>query len=101
MGGGDHPIVLDPLDLSERREVAGVCMAKLDLEPIPALVDDVGDQVNAAYGAWPDRLYLIGADGTIVYQGRPGPFGFRPDELEAAIRRELGIEEAVRPSGRR
>ncbi|MCH8913658.1 MAG: hypothetical protein IIA33_08845 [Planctomycetes bacterium] len=35
--------------------------------------------------ALPDRLYLIGVDGTIAYKSGQGPMGFRPEELDAAI----------------
>ena len=48
------------------------------------------NKVNRAYAAAPDRLYLVARDGTIAYRGGPGPFGFKPAELEAAIRKELG-----------
>ena len=56
---------------------------------VPTLVDDLDDAVARAYGGWPDRLYLIGSDRRIVFQGGEGPFGFKPDALEAAIVREL------------
>ena len=85
------PIVEDPISLSERRQVARVCMTKLALEPMPALVDDMDDTVNDAYAAWPDRMYLVGTDGTIAYHGGRGPFGFKPEELNAAIRKELSL----------
>ena len=90
LGGDGMPIVEDPLHLGERREVAKVCMAKLDLAPMPALVDDLDNAVDAAYDAYPDRLYLVGRDGRIAFRGGPGPFGFLPDELEAAIEAEIG-----------
>ena len=86
------PIVEDPVTLGERNEVAKVCMAKLALEPMPALVDTLDDAVNDSYDAWPDRLYLIGRDGRVAYHGGRGPWGFKPDELEEAIKRELGLE---------
>ena len=89
LGGDGMPIVEDPVTLLERRAVASVCMTKLALEPMPALVDDMDDTANRAYDAYPDRLYLVGRDGRIAYRGGPGPFGFDPDELEAAIRTEL------------
>ncbi len=85
------PIVEDPISLSERQQVARVCMTKLALEPMPALVDDMDDTVNDAYAAWPDRMYLVGTDGTIAYHGGRGPFGFKPEELNAAIRTELNL----------
>ena len=75
-----------------RAQVAEVCMTKLALEPMPALVDDMEDTANGGYSAWPDRLYLIGKDGHVAYRGGPGPFGFHPDELEDAIRAELGMD---------
>lgn len=61
-------------------------MTKLDLEGIPALVDELDDAVSIAYAAWPDRLYLVDLEGRIAYHGGRGPFGFDPDGLEAAIR---------------
>lgn len=90
MGGGNAPIVEDPVDLIERNDVARVCMTRLALEPMPALVDDVDDAVNRAYAAAPDRLYLVARDGTIAYRGGRGPFGFLPEELAEAIEAELG-----------
>lgn len=95
-GGGENPILEDPQTLDERRHVAGVCMTKLALEELPALVDDVDDAVNVAYAAWPDRLYLVDVDGRIAYHGGRGPFGFAPDELEVAIRELLA--DADRPA---
>lgn len=95
MGGSDAPIVEDPITWQERKQVARVCMAKLALDPIPALVDDLDDEVGSAYVAHPDRLYLIGKDGNIAYRGGPGPFGFDPDGLEQAIRESTGMA----PSG--
>ena len=92
MGGDGHPIVEDPETLEERAGVAKMCMTKLALEPMPSLVDDMKDTANNGYGAWPDRLYLIGKDGRVAMQGGPGPFGFNPDDLEDAIREELGLD---------
>ena len=83
------PIVEDPVTLAERQAVAKVCMTRLALEPIPAVVDEIDDRVGEAYDAHPDRLYLIGRDGRVAYRGGPGPFQFLPDELEAAIQKEL------------
>jgi hypothetical protein len=56
---------------------------------MPMVVDGVDNAVASAYGGWPDRLYLVGRDGRIAFQGGEGPFGFKPDELERAIEREL------------
>ncbi len=63
-------------------------MLKMALE-MPAVVDEMDDAVGKAYGAMPERLFLIGADGTVVYKGGIGPMYFRPAEWEEAIERHL------------
>ena len=47
-------------------------------------------KVELDNAGWPDRLYLVAADGRIAWKGDPGPKGFKPAELEAAIVKELG-----------
>jgi hypothetical protein len=89
--------VLDPTTMSERAAVASQCVVRTAVR-IPVLVDGPGNEVAKAYGAWPDRLYLIGRDGRIVFQGEPGPFGFAPDRLEEAIALEIGAAGERRPS---
>jgi Iodothyronine deiodinase len=83
-------LVADPRTAAERGEVAVACSLRFELE-LPVLVDGIDDEVGRRYGGWPDRLYLIGMDGNISYQGGEGPFGFRVEELEAAIEQELGL----------
>jgi hypothetical protein len=78
----------DPTSLEERAAAAGACAVRLRTH-IPVLLDDVDDAVALAYGGWPDRLYLIGRDGRVAFQGEPGPDGFKPEELADAIRAEL------------
>jgi len=80
----------DPTTDAEREEVATTCALRLGIE-IPVAVDRIDDGLASAYGALPDRLYLIGRGGHVAFQGEPGPFGFRPEDLERAIRTELAI----------
>jgi hypothetical protein len=77
--------VRDPASDAERAVVAEACATRLAIR-MPVLLDGADDRVALAYGGWPDRLYLVGRDGTIAYQGGEGPFGFLPEELDAAIR---------------
>ena len=79
----------DPESDAVRAEVAAACAVRLATS-LPVAVDGIDNAVALAYGGWPDRLYLVGRDGRIAYQGGEGPFGFDPDELAAAIDRELG-----------
>lgn len=69
--------------------MAQSCVRKLGLE-MPALVDGIDNSVERAYTGWPDRLYVIDREGRVAYKSRPGPFGFKPAEAEAALRRALG-----------
>jgi hypothetical protein len=76
--------IQDPTTLEQRVQAAGTCALQLKIR-IPVLLDGPDNLVAAAYGGWPDRLYLIDKDGRIAFQGGEGPFGFKPEELEAAI----------------
>jgi len=38
---------------------------------------------------------LIDSSGRIAYKSKPGPFGFKPDELRAAIVRVLGNQQTT------
>jgi hypothetical protein len=80
--------VHEPTSDEERRGVASTCATNLRLQ-MPMVVDGVDNAVASAYGGWPDRLYLVGRNGRVAFQGGEGPFGFKPDELERAIEREL------------
>ena len=77
-------LVNDPTSTNERVEVAAACAINLKIR-IPVVVDEVNDEIARAYGALPDRLYLIAQDGSVAYQGEPGPWGFDPAGLEAVI----------------
>ena len=81
--------VVDPRTANERNEVAQSCVVKSSIR-IPMLVDRPDNAVASAYGGWPDRLYLIGRDGRVAFQGDAGPFGFIPERLAEAIEKELG-----------
>ena len=78
----------DPTTTEERNEVAATCAIQLKIR-MPVVVDEIDDAIARAYGALPDRLYLVGAGGRVSFQGGPGPFGFDPTALEAAIEAEL------------
>lgn len=82
----DGVLVRQHQSFEERVEVGQTCMVKMALE-MPAVVDEMDDAVAAAYAAMPERLYLIGPDGLIVYQGGMGPMFFRPAEWEEAIKK--------------
>jgi hypothetical protein len=69
--------VPQPKELEERQRVAKEFAQALKLS-IPVLVDTIDDQVGKAYAAWPDRLYVIDANGKVALKGGMGPGGFLP-----------------------
>jgi len=78
----------DPQSAAERGEVARSCALRMRTS-IPVLIDEMDNEVARQYGGWPDRLYLVGMDGRIAFQGAEGPFGFKPEQLDEAIQSEL------------
>lgn len=73
-----------PTTEAQRQEVASACMVGLRLS-IPALLDTLDNQADIAFNGWPERLYVLSADGQIVYQGGKGPYGFNPEELASFL----------------
>ena len=84
----DDVLVATTRTADERYQVAGVCITKLGIE-LPALIDEPDNRMERAYTAWPDRLYVIDRDGLVAYKSAAGPFGFKPAEVEAALKRIL------------
>ena len=82
-------VFASPKDEQERALVAGACVRNLGIK-FPAVLDGFDNTVEKAYTGWPDRIYLIDAQGRVTYKSRPGPFGFEPDELAASLKRLLG-----------
>ena len=50
------------------------------------LVDDVDDALATAFGALPERLYVL-QDGKVAFRGGQGPFDYSLDDVRAALRR--------------
>ena len=86
----DQVVYASPRDSGERSALADICITRLGIK-LPALIDHFDDSTEKAYAGWPDRLYLIDRDGRIAYKSKPGPFGFKPAELEAALRTHVPV----------
>lgn len=52
-------------------------------------------RAEKAFGAWPERIYILGAGGAVLYKGGMGPFGFDPEEAEDRLRGVVGAERAA------
>jgi hypothetical protein len=77
-------VFASPKSYEEREFVAGSCVRKLGIK-FPAVLDGFDNSVEKAYTGWPDRIYLIDKEGRIAYKSKPGPFGFKPEELAVAL----------------
>ena len=80
----DGVVFRDPRSDEERTEVAQSCVRNLGIR-FPALIDGIDNHVERLYTGWPDRLYLIDREGRVAFKTEPGPFGFEPQPLEAAV----------------
>ena len=82
----DSVVFASPKNEEERAYIAGACVRKLGIK-FPAVLDEFGNSTERAYTGWPDRIYLIDQHGRVAFKTTPGPFGFKPDLLSAALAR--------------
>lgn len=81
----DKVVFASPKNEEERAFVAGACVRKLGIQ-FPAVLDEFGNSTESAYTGWPDRIYLIDQNGRVAYKSKPGPFGFKSNELASALK---------------
>jgi len=82
----DSVIFNQPKDWQERQSVAQACCTRLSLS-VPCVVDTMDNKVDQLYAAWPERMFVIDGQGKILYAGKQGPWGFKPEEVERVLRR--------------
>jgi hypothetical protein len=73
-----------PKTFEERRGLAKVLVERLKYR-VPLAVDSIDNQAGEVFAAWPERIYILGAAGKVLYKGEMGPFGFHPEEAEKAL----------------
>ncbi len=78
-----------PTTLSDRVRIANDFVKRFHYG-IPLYVDRIENPANRAYAGWPERLYVVDEQGRIVYKGKPGPFGYHPEEVEAWLEKRFG-----------
>ena len=94
----DEVLFASPRTDDERRSTAVACVRNLGIR-IPALLDGIENRTERAYTGWPDRLYLIGKDGRVVYKSAPGPYGFSTVDLERALQRLNAVSDGAPGAG--
>ena len=80
----DNVVFRTPRTEGERFQIADSCVRTLGIR-FPALIDGIDNGIEKQYTGWPDRMFLIDRAGKVVYKSAPGPFGFHPAQLEAAL----------------
>ncbi len=82
----DHPSydLREPETIEERRSAALACQTKL-LEDMPVFVDNMDNQVDLTYVAWPTRIYFLNEEGRVQYDSGLGPYGMKPDDLDREL----------------
>ena len=74
----------------ERESAAQSCSIDLQIG-LPVIVEEMDNAVDEAYGAAPERLYVVDVDGRVAYHGGAGPHFFDLDEWEQAIEACVGV----------
>ncbi len=81
-------LFLQPKTFTERSDIATKMCTKLKIA-MPCLIDGLDNKVGNNYSAMPDRIYVVGVDGKIIYKGARGPRGFKPKEAVAVLEKYL------------
>ena len=77
-------LIASHVTMDDRFAAARAGVDRLGLT-MPVLVDTMDDAVSNAFAAWPERIYVVDAEGRIAHAGGPGPFDFDPDAASAAL----------------
>lgn len=75
----DQVVLKQPRVFAERRDAAKILLERLKYR-MPVAIDAMDNRADQAFAAWPERIYILGPGGRILYKGRIGPFGFLPEE---------------------
>jgi hypothetical protein len=75
----DQVVFKQPRVFGERHDAARILLDRLKYR-MPVAIDAMDNRADQAYAAWPERIYILGAGGRVLYKGGMGPFGFLPQE---------------------
>ncbi len=85
-----------PETLEARLQIAADFVHHFGLR-LPVVVDGPDDLAEAAYAAWPERIYVVDEAGEIVYESEPGSDGFDLDELSGWL--DASLPQPLDPLG--
>jgi type I thyroxine 5'-deiodinase len=93
----DDVCYAQPKTLGQRVAIANDFIKRFKY-PIAFGIDDINNSAEAAYSAWPERLYVIDESGRIAYRGGMGPFHYDPDEVRAWLAARYGAVKHDSPA---
>jgi len=80
---------MQPTTEDERAKVAAACMLRFNFS-FPMVLDNMTNEIEEKYQAWPERLYVLDANGLVTWKCGLGPHLFDPDGFEDAIKALAG-----------
>lgn len=80
----DGVLLNQPTTLDERFAAAREGVERMRLT-LPVFVDGMDDAVSEAFAAWPERIFVVDAEGVVAFRGGPGPWEFHPEAAVAAL----------------
>ena len=93
----DDVCYAQPKTLEQRMAIAKDFTARFKF-PLPFGIDEMGNAADAAYAAWPERLYVIDETGHVAYRGGMGPFNYKPAEVREWLARKYGAVKHEAPA---
>jgi iodothyronine deiodinase-like protein len=80
----DGFVFKQPTTDDERRKAAKILVERLKYR-VPVAIDPIDGRAEKAFAAWPERIYIVGRGGRVLFKGDMGPFGFKPDKAETSL----------------
>ena len=85
----DKIVFKQPRLFEERRDAVKILVERLKYR-MPVAIDAMDNRADVAFAAWPERIYIVGPDGRVLYKGGMGPFGFLPEEAGKKLSEVVG-----------
>jgi len=93
----DDVCYAQPKTLEQRVAIAKDFTARYTF-PLPFGIDEMGNAADAAYAAWPERLYVIDETGHVAYRGGMGPFNYKPADVRDWLAAKYGAVKHEAPT---
>jgi len=93
----DDVCYAQPKTLEQRVAIAKDFTARYKF-PLPFGIDEMGNAADAAYSAWPERLYVIDETGHVAYRGGMGPFNYKPADVRDWLAAKYGAVKHEAPT---